>query len=143
MPFSFVERKNLMNASTEQTNTLENEELKRIISDNTIITHYQPIISVSKNKIIGIESLARGVDNITGHLISPIILFAYAHANSMILQLDRLCREKGIEGFKNINNFISKELYDSTAETLRIISIMQVFTIIMSNYIAYRIYQEI
>ena len=100
-----------MNTSTEQTDTLENEKLKRIISNNTIITHYQPIISVAKNKIIGIESLARGVDKKTEDIVSPIILFSYAHANGMILELDRLCREKGIEGFKNINNFISKEFY--------------------------------
>jgi EAL domain-containing protein (putative c-di-GMP-specific phosphodiesterase class I) len=100
-----------MHIRIEQTNSIEDKELKRIISDNRLITYYQPIISVAKRKIVGIESLARGVDRQTGNIIAPLKIFEYAHANGMILQLDRLCREKGIEGFKNINNYSDSELY--------------------------------
>lgn len=99
-----------MHNRPEQTNTFEIDEMKRIIIENRVITHYQPIISVAKKKIIGIESLARGIDTLKGNIISPLKMFEYAHTNGLILPLDRLCREKGIEGFKDIY-FKNKDLH--------------------------------
>lgn len=82
----------------------EIERIERIIIEDQVIAHFQPIISITKKKIIGLESLARGVDPHGNAIISPLELFEYAHKNGMILPLDRLCREKGIAGFKNIHS---------------------------------------
>lgn len=80
----------------------ESDKMQTIIVDTRVITHYQPIISVTKKKIVGFESLARGLDPLNNTIISPLDMFEYAHRNALILPLDRLCREKGIEGFYDI-----------------------------------------
>lgn len=80
-------------------NDRQMDKIRKIIIENRVITHYQPIISVTKHKIIGLESLARGLDPLNDTIIFPLDMFEYAHRNDMILPLDRLCREKGIEGF--------------------------------------------
>lgn len=94
-----------MHDITNQTDH-EIDKIEKIIIENRVITHYQPIISVTKQKIVGLESLARGVDPLNDTIISPLDMFEYAHQNGLILPLDRLCREKGIEGFHHayINN---------------------------------------
>jgi len=86
------------------------DKIRTIIIENKVISHYQPIISVTKKKIIGLESLARGVDALNNTIISPLDMFEYAHKNGLILPLDRLCREKGIEGFRD-TYFKNNELH--------------------------------
>ena len=98
-----------MHYKTKQTDH-EIDQIQAIIIENKVISHYQPIISITKKKIVGIESLARGVDALNNTIISPLDMFEYAHRNGMILPLDRLCREKGIEGFQD-TYFKNKELH--------------------------------
>jgi len=80
------------------------DKIRKIIIENKVVTHYQPIISVTKKKIVGLESLARGLDPLNNAIISPLDMFEYAHKHGMVLPLDRLCREKGIEGFLEIHS---------------------------------------
>jgi EAL domain-containing protein (putative c-di-GMP-specific phosphodiesterase class I) len=87
----------------KQVNNDETDKIRSIILEHKIVSQYQPIVSVTKKKIIGLESLARGLDPVDNTLIAPLEIFDYAHRNSMILPLDRLCREKGIEGFLDMH----------------------------------------
>lgn len=85
-------------------------EIKEIIDNDRIIPYYQPIISLAKNKIVGFEGLSRGVSALDGSLISPIKIFEYAHKYGREIYLDRLCREKCINGFNKLN-FYNKDVH--------------------------------
>ncbi len=68
-----------------------------------IVTHFQPIISIKKKSIIGIEALSRGYDTITKEMISPLQMFKYAAERSDdLIELDRMCRESALLHFKEI-----------------------------------------
>ena len=67
----------------------------------SIITQFQPIISVKKNKIIGVEALSRGFDAKTNTTIPPVTLFSEATKNiNCLIELDRRCRESALLHFK-------------------------------------------
>jgi EAL domain-containing protein (putative c-di-GMP-specific phosphodiesterase class I) len=76
----------------------ERYDITGIIRDESITTHYQPIVSIKKNSIIGFEALTRGLAP-GGEIISPTDLFARAAEAGLTLDLDRLCRKKALEGF--------------------------------------------
>jgi EAL domain-containing protein (putative c-di-GMP-specific phosphodiesterase class I) len=76
-----------------------NIDIKKLISKKLIKTLFQPIISVSNNSVMGFEALSRGIHEITGELISPILLFDEARKENLSLELDRLCREKALKTF--------------------------------------------
>lgn len=80
----------------------ETSIIKEAINNNRIVAKYQPIISLVKKKIVAFEGLTRGINVMNSDLISPLKMFEYAHNNGMSTILDRLCREKCIEGFKDI-----------------------------------------
>lgn len=93
-------------------------ELSTLIQKGALTTHFQPIITLSTNKIYGYESLARGVED-DGALIYPDKLFKWAREGDMIFYLDRACREMSLKtaAVKNITskvfiNFIPTAIYD-------------------------------
>ena len=63
---------------------------------------FQPIISVIQGKIIGFEGLIRGSCPLTQEIITPLNLFNKAARNDELVELDRMCREKCLEGFQEI-----------------------------------------
>ncbi len=82
---------------------LENDtelDIYGIIDNEHIVMYYQPIISIKKKSMVGVEALCRGLCN--GKIVSPGILFGYAQEAGLTIQLDRLCRKKAIEGFAEI-----------------------------------------
>ncbi|BAF58847.1 hypothetical signaling protein [Pelotomaculum thermopropionicum SI] len=76
----------------------ENCCLARIIGQDTLFIHFQPIMSVKKKTVFGLEALCRCVDP-AGGKIPPGILFELARAEDMALVLDRLCRRKTLENY--------------------------------------------
>ena len=69
----------------------------------SIFTQFQPIISIKKNRIIGIEALSRGINELTGEIIAPLVLFQKAaNDDADLIELDRLCRECALQNFKAI-----------------------------------------
>ena len=77
-------------------------ELTQILRNRTIITHFQPIFSVTKHQVVGLEALSRGYCAQTGNLIAPLSLFEQATDKETRLQLDRLCRERAIQTFATV-----------------------------------------
>ena len=75
-----------------------NQEITEIIHNETIHMHFQPINSISRQVIAGVEALCRGGAND----IQPNHLFAAAEAFGMTLQLDRLCRRKALEAYAGL-----------------------------------------
>jgi len=81
-----------------------NEELNiyELIEKESIITFFQPIVSVTKHRIMGFEALTRGVHPETDAVIPPVQLFHLAGQEDVRLELDRLCRRKALERFAEI-----------------------------------------
>lgn len=72
-------------------------------NDTTIFTQFQPIISVKKKSVIGVEALSRGKDTTTNNVIPPYILFKEASKNiDTLIDLDRVCRESALINFKQL-----------------------------------------
>ena len=78
-------------------------DLDRIIKSESIITCFQPIVSIKKKRVIGLEALSRGLDPDTGEVVSPLELFSAAQQAGKIVEMDRLCREKAFENFAGIH----------------------------------------
>ena len=75
----------------------------RFIQGRKIFSLYQPIVSIQRGAVLGVEALARGKDVITGEIIPPDTMFHQAAKCGMTLELDRVCREKALEGFASMD----------------------------------------
>lgn len=90
--------------------------LKKIIAEERIVVEFQSILSARNHSVIGFEGLIRGTPP-EGSLIPPIVLFDAARKYGMILELDRLCREKVLSRFRNIYRFQKDKLLLLNLET--------------------------
>lgn len=72
-------------------------DLKMLLKTESIVTFFQPILSVRQCAIIGYEALSRGIDPCTKDLLPPKPLFQLAAENNKLVDLDRLCRRKALE----------------------------------------------
>jgi EAL domain-containing protein (putative c-di-GMP-specific phosphodiesterase class I) len=70
-----------------------------VLSQGSLDIHFQPIISLKKKAIIGVEGLARPRDTVSGQPIMPLDLFAWASRRGQTVALDRLCRRKALASF--------------------------------------------
>jgi EAL domain-containing protein (putative c-di-GMP-specific phosphodiesterase class I) len=74
-------------------------DVARVIAARSLRSQYQPIFSVLNRSVVGVEALARATDPDTHQPIAPLPLFEAAQQQGLTLALDRLCREKAVEGF--------------------------------------------
>lgn len=110
-----------MNNLNYSNDDLTEFSIDEIISDELVITHFQPLVSLKKKQIIGLEALSRGFIKETGQILSPKLLIAEAEKFGLMLELDRLFRKKAIERFspiykKNNNIFLSLNIDNSAIE---------------------------
>ncbi len=73
--------------------------LDDILRQKLLVTHLQPIVSVKRRRLYGVEALARGSACGGGIIVPPAILFGMAGDHQSLLSLDRLCRETAIAAF--------------------------------------------
>lgn len=92
--------------------------VRTILQKRSVRTVYQPIVDVASRAVIGYEALSRGP---RGELEAPEALFRVAYEADLVLQLDRLCHERALRGFRKIGPeqllFINMEplsLFDPT-----------------------------
>lgn len=76
--------------------------LREIIDGGLVEPHFQPIVSLNRRSIIGVEGLSRGLHPGTQQLIPPTELFHQAMVQGLQLDLDRLCRRKIMEDFRHV-----------------------------------------
>jgi EAL domain-containing protein (putative c-di-GMP-specific phosphodiesterase class I) len=81
---------------------ISREVLEEIINERAIEVHYQPVVSIVKKSVVGLEGLSRGVYE--NDLLEPLPLFKKATREKLNIQLDRICREKVAEGFIEMYN---------------------------------------
>ncbi len=74
--------------------------IREIIEKESVITHFQPIISLKEKRVVGIEALSRGIKPICGTVIPPSLMFESAKQNNCLVELDRLCRKKALQNFR-------------------------------------------
>ena len=79
-------------------NNLGDFDAADLIRQKQIETHFQPIVSVRRKMVIGVEALSRGVD-VNGQTIAPRVLFDRARHENLTLELDFLCRETALRNF--------------------------------------------
>lgn len=99
-------------------NIIEDKEFFDIINNESITSHFQPIIDMKDNSIYGYETLARGVRD-DASLVYPDELFSKSKRNDLNFRLDRLCRESSLKtaATKKVHqkvfiNFIPTSIYD-------------------------------
>ena len=74
--------------------------LKEIIAGEWVEAHFQPIVSLKRRGIVGLEGLIRGLYPKSRDLISPMDLFHQAAIQGLELELDRLCRKRIMDDFR-------------------------------------------
>lgn len=73
----------------------------KLIQDNRIHIHFQPIVSIRSAKVIGYEALMRAFDE-NNEPLSPIFVFDQAKSENLTFELDKYARIKALEHFKSI-----------------------------------------
>lgn len=77
-----------------------------LIEQRSAAAFYQPVISIKKKSVIGLEAVGRGIDPANRRLIEPEALYQLSSQKQKSLDLDRLFRLKGLEGFAEIQSKI-------------------------------------
>src|SRR5579859_1933116 len=77
-------------------------DLIALIEQKSVAAFYQPIISIKKKSVVGIEAVSRGIDTGNRRLIEPEELYPMSFEKNKALDLDRLFRLKGLEGYAEI-----------------------------------------
>ena len=83
------------NASSEDEINID-----AIIRQKSLMAYFQPIVSVTAKKVIGLEGLIRGIKPGTAEIIPPQLLFEKADCAGLTTELDRACRDTVLEAFK-------------------------------------------
>lgn len=73
------------------------------IRKKRLAVHFQPIVSLSRKAVVGMEGLIRGTAPDTDRLIAPNILFAEAKREGVLVEFDRLCRDTVLKSFVEIS----------------------------------------
>lgn len=76
--------------------------LLEMIEQKSVASFFQPIVSIKKMGVVGLEALGRGVDT-ARQLIEPQDLYKQLADKEPRLALDRLFRDKGLEGFAQVH----------------------------------------
>lgn len=77
------------------------KSLQEILEHRQLTALFQPIISLHTQRIYGYEALIRGPSNSPLH--APLKLFDAAGRASLLTELDMLCREVILEGFRHLD----------------------------------------
>jgi len=77
---------------------MEDFELLSALGVDDICIYFQPIVSLQRFRVIGIEALTRGLKS--GEFISPQELFSRAAELKISIEFDRFCRKLALLEFK-------------------------------------------
>lgn len=90
--------------------------LQKIISQNSILILFQPIVYLDNLRVLGYEALSRGPED--SGFEGTEILFTFAESTNMLLDLERLCRKNALRAAQSLN--ISHKLFlNSSAKALQ------------------------
>jgi EAL domain-containing protein (putative c-di-GMP-specific phosphodiesterase class I)/GGDEF domain-containing protein len=75
--------------------------LQKIISQNSILIYFQPIVYLENLRVLGYEALSRGPED--SGFEGTELLFAFAESTNMLLELERLCRKNALRAAQSMN----------------------------------------
>jgi EAL domain-containing protein (putative c-di-GMP-specific phosphodiesterase class I) len=75
--------------------------IRSMIDTQIVTTHLQPIVSVKKRAILGVEALSRGQDG-PYRLFSPTQLFGWAEEAKLLDELDVLCLRSSLQEYRKL-----------------------------------------
>ncbi|MDP3427608.1 MAG: EAL domain-containing protein, partial [Humidesulfovibrio sp.] len=81
--------------------TADSITIEEILENEWISTVFQPLISIKRKALLGVEALARCTA--PGEDIPPTEMFRMAAEAGKLLELDRMCRKKALEAFAPIH----------------------------------------
>ncbi|WP_027367431.1 EAL domain-containing protein [Desulfocurvibacter africanus] len=81
-----------------------------ILKSEAVLTFFQPLVSLRRKSLFGVEALSRGLIGDSGEAIPPALLFQLAEDKADLANLDRLCRRKALEAFAPMHA-LSRELF--------------------------------
>lgn len=76
-------------------------DIHAVIAAGAVETHLQPIASMRRQGLIGVEALTRCVVN--GVRVPPVELFGAAARAGLAAELDRLCRRSALQSFRALH----------------------------------------
>jgi EAL domain-containing protein (putative c-di-GMP-specific phosphodiesterase class I) len=80
------------------------QELLGVLTNKSLVVHFQPILLASDLSIYAHEALIRGISP-EGKIIPPNLLFGQAKDAELLFNLDRLCRETIMHTAAKLNYF--------------------------------------
>jgi EAL domain-containing protein (putative c-di-GMP-specific phosphodiesterase class I) len=73
----------------------------QLVHARRVTTHFQPIFSVRRRSVVGMEALSRGVEA-GGRLIPPASMFEMAAAEGLAAAVEDLCRASAVRSFSRL-----------------------------------------
>jgi EAL domain-containing protein (putative c-di-GMP-specific phosphodiesterase class I) len=90
-------------------------ELLSILNEARLTTHYQPIVDMERDTIMGYEALTRGPSDSVFEV--PEALFSGSHTKQVLSDLDNLCRHQAVRNARGFDPAL-KLFLNSLPETL-------------------------
>ena len=84
-----------------ETDQQRRAPLHSALEARRVTTHFQPIFSVRRQRVVGLEALSRGVGP-RGDLIPPVTLFKLAAAEGIAGAVEDLCRQSAVRNFQRL-----------------------------------------
>jgi len=75
-------------------------DLVQLLVEGHLTSVYEPIVEVRSRTVFGYEALSRGPEG--SELHSPAVLFESAQRHDLVFQLDCLCRQRALEGARDL-----------------------------------------
>jgi EAL domain-containing protein (putative c-di-GMP-specific phosphodiesterase class I) len=75
-------------------------ELVQLLVEGRVTAVFEPIVEVQSRIVFGYEALSRGPEG--SELRSPAVLFESAMRHDLVFQLDCLCRQRALEGARDL-----------------------------------------
>jgi len=75
--------------------------ISEVIRQQSLRAYFQPIMSVTGKKILGLEGLIRGIIPGSAQIIPPKELFEAAYEAGLTTELDRACRDQVLASFED------------------------------------------
>jgi EAL domain-containing protein (putative c-di-GMP-specific phosphodiesterase class I) len=75
-------------------------DLVQLLVQGQVTSVFEPIVEVKSRTVFGYEALSRGPEGT--ELYSPAVLFESASRHDLVFQLDCLCRQRALEGARDL-----------------------------------------
>lgn len=89
-----------------------------LIQSDTIVPYFQPIVSIKEQRIVGFETLLRGIDPITSEILPPYPILRHAREQGLSCELQRIICTKALKEFSQFRRLVPG--WQSTFLTLNI-----------------------